>query len=61
MELKKLYNFNIKKHIYDRKLIDSPISTKKNRMQYFLKYNRLYGYKFHFTGRFTRKQKSANL
>jgi hypothetical protein len=61
IELNKLYSFNIKKHIYDRKLIDSPISTKKNRMQYFLKYNRLYGYKFHFTGRFTRKQKSANL
>jgi hypothetical protein len=59
--LNNLYNFNIKKYIYDKKLIESPISTKKARMKFFLKYNRLYGYKFHFTGRFTRKQKSANL
>jgi len=47
--------------IYERPLIQSPLSRKKTRMEYFFGKSPLYGYKFHFAGRFTRKQKSANL
>jgi len=44
-----------------RPLIDSPLMKKKTRMNFFFNKSPLYGYKFHFSGRFTRKQKAANL
>jgi hypothetical protein len=59
--LKNTLNINIIDYIYNKELNNLPISTKKLRMNFFLKHNVLYGYKFHFLGRFTRKQKSANL
>lgn len=68
----KIYLFNYKKFVdYLRFFISKKSSEKKlpflflnkeKRMKYFDSNNSiLYGYKFHFVGRFTRKQRSANL
>ena len=56
-----LNDINYNQIIFDKKFIESPLMKKKTRMKFFFGKSALYGYKFHFAGRFTRKQKSANL
>jgi len=53
--------FDFNQVFFDKPLIDSPLMNKKTRMNFFFNKSPLYGYKFHFSGRFTRKQKAANL
>jgi len=59
-KLNKYENIDLKVNSYEQ---DSPLSKKKDKIKFFSNDRKipLYGYKFQFVGRFTRKQKSANL
>ena len=62
---KKIIDINKQKQLESKRdltLKESPLNSKNTSIQYISKNNEiLYGYKFQFCGRFTRKQKAANL